>query len=66
MDQLVAERKELHNKLVDMKGAVRVFCRQRMLSEEEAEENPQPATECDEEESSIAVYTGRYGAAVSA
>jgi hypothetical protein len=60
MDHLEAERRELHNKIVDMKGAVRVFCRQRPLAEDEAREGLQPATECDEEESSIVVFTGRY------
>ena len=48
----------MHNTLLDMKGAIRVFCRARpALSGEEA-----PVVQCDSLEGTVAVAAGRFNA----
>ena len=62
MEKMAAERRELHNEVVDLKGAVRVFCRQRPLVEDEVARGWAAATACDEDDASIVLHTGRRAA----
>ena len=55
LQEEVKERKKLHNALLDLKGAIRVFCRVRpLLSDAE-----DIIVECDSSEASVNITTGR-------
>eukprot|EP00295_Goniomonas_pacifica_P032916 CAMPEP_0175970436 /NCGR_PEP_ID=MMETSP0108-20121206/41054_1 /TAXON_ID=195067 ORGANISM="Goniomonas pacifica, Strain CCMP1869" /NCGR_SAMPLE_ID=MMETSP0108 /ASSEMBLY_ACC=CAM_ASM_000204 /LENGTH=108 /DNA_ID=CAMNT_0017299405 /DNA_START=70 /DNA_END=392 /DNA_ORIENTATION=- len=45
----VAERKKLHNDLLDLRGAIRVFCRVRPLSGNETKAGRHSAVTCPDE-----------------
>ena len=58
-----AQRRALHNQLVDVKGAIRVFCRVRPLSGRERQAQLAPAVQCDMLSNSIEMVEGRWGPA---
>ena len=57
-----AQRRALHNQLVDLKGAIRVFCRVRPLLARERAAKLEAATSCDLLHSAITVTGHRYDA----
>ena len=58
-----AQRRALHNQLVDVKGAIRVFCRVRPLSGKERQARLAPAVHCDLLSNSLEMVEGRWGPA---
>lgn len=54
-----AQRRALHNQLVDLKGAIRVFCRVRPLLAREQAANQANAVECNLLSNSVTVTGGR-------
>ena len=58
---LAAERKALHNEVMDLKGAVRVFFRQRPQRPDERDRGFALATRCDEGAATVDVLSGRCG-----
>jgi len=52
------ERKTLHNAIVDLKGAIRVFCRVRPMA---PGLHDSPAVACKSHENSVTVHSGRCG-----
>ena len=54
-----AQRRALHNQLVDLKGAIRVFCRVRPLLPREHAAHLQAATTCDRLTNTITVTGNR-------
>ncbi len=61
--QEAAQRRALHNQLVDLKGAIRVFCRVRPLLARERVANLEAATSCHPLDNTITVVGNRYAAA---
>ena len=61
--QEAAQRRALHNQLVDLKGAIRVFCRVRPLLAKERAANLEAATSCHPLDNTITVIGNRYAAA---
>ena len=61
--QEAAQRRALHNQLVDLKGAIRVFCRVRPLLTRERAANLEAATSCHPLDNTITVIGNRYVAA---
>ena len=61
--QEAAQRRALHNQLVDLKGAIRVFCRVRPLLARERAANLEAATSCHPLDNTITVIGNRYAAA---
>ena len=55
-----AQRRALHNQLVDLKGAIRVFCRVRPLLARERAASLEAATSCDLLHNTITVTSHRY------
>jgi len=58
-----AQRRALHNQLVDLKGAIRVFCRVRPLLARERAAKLEAATSCNLLNNTITVTGIRYAAA---
>jgi hypothetical protein len=58
--EVAAERRDLHNEIVDLKGAVRVVCRQRPRLDAEVQQGWPMATHCDEVACTIDILNGRY------
>ncbi|KAK9820101.1 hypothetical protein WJX72_006155 [[Myrmecia] bisecta] len=56
-----AQRRRLHNQLVDLKGAIRVFCRVRPLLPDEVAASQKVATECDTLAGAVELVGGRVG-----
>lgn len=56
------QRRTLHNQLVDLKGAIRVFCRVRPLSAAEMAAGQVPATSCDLLSNTIELVATRWAA----
>ena len=54
-----AQRRALHNQLVDVKGAIRVFCRVRPLSARERQAGLAPAVQCDMLSNTVNMVGGR-------
>jgi len=61
--QEATQRRALHNQLVDLKGAIRVFCRVRPLLAKERAANLEAATSCQPLDNTITVIGNRYDAA---
>jgi len=61
--QEAAQRRALHNQLVDLKGAIRVFCRVRPLLAREQAAKLEAATRCHSLDNTITVIGNRYAAA---
>ncbi|KAL0024480.1 hypothetical protein WJX77_008530 [Trebouxia sp. C0004] len=59
--QEAAQRRALHNQLVDLKGAIRVFCRVRPLLAKERAANLEAATSCHPLNNTITVISNRTG-----
>ncbi|DBA65600.1 TPA: hypothetical protein ACH3X2_002665 [Trebouxia sp. C0005] len=59
--QEAAQRRALHNQLVDLKGAIRVFCRVRPLLAKERAANLEAATSCQPLDNTITVIGNRTG-----
>lgn len=55
-----AQRRALHNQLVDLKGAIRVFCRVRPLLARERAAKLEAATNCNLLNNTITVTATRY------